>query len=584
MNEKRKNKDIITISGTIEPDRELLLWEKWIKIRQEETKNLATMTGRPPVDLTMNLLEDIREDKERKTALEHATIERKPSLRGGLWEQPLRLKQPCFCKPVYEVKRTRAEMGAPQPIEHIGVPKYIQEVEKGLSGIPQREPCPLLDAEYMHYRDKREKELGKKIMKIDAFRPDISELIIRGAKPKPPRKKLPPLPTITFNEYFAAPQLVSVYAIRINNTVIYKDIPDQILTILDNMKKELWHENCTSWTYYFKVPIKRAGRSKLYLENLGTVTLRYCWRKLRKNIPFIPEDNNDEVFFFNKNEDVIPPGQSKVLCFTFISGKPGIFSESWELSFCNICFFDTLTDKLIINLSGDSVEDLNSVVKKVDELKIRIEKETIANIVRDIINDTINKSLTVEPQIYPYKDILLESEMFIMKNPVCFYHQTEVMKMKDFYTELAPNDTWDLSIGTWRQKMMEKDYDERMRYYEILRNSHSELLKPWYEGENILKQKYRAMKWLLGKMADQFDFEYGRALIMSGVKQNLPDTDVPSSRSNSLVNLDPKKVSMMRNLFYLYSYEHVTKTIETCAGVLSSIDLNRWIQFDFCQI
>jgi hypothetical protein len=153
-----------------EPDRELLLWEKWIKIRQEDTDGLSMMMNRPPVDLAMNLLEKIREDKERKTALEHAQIDAKPNIRGGPWEQPLRLKQPCCCKPVYEVQRTAAEMGNPEVIEHIGVPHLIKETEKGVSGFPQRKPCNQLNADYVHYRAQRELELEENIKKIDPFR------------------------------------------------------------------------------------------------------------------------------------------------------------------------------------------------------------------------------------------------------------------------------------------------------------------------------------------------------------------------------------------------------------------------------
>ncbi|CAK1546234.1 unnamed protein product [Leptosia nina] len=152
------------------PDRELLTWEKWIEIRAEETQHLAQKTNRPPADLAMNLLEKLREDKERKIVLEHAQIEKKPTVRGCLWEQPQRLKQSCYCKPVYEVQRTRSEQGRPRVIQHIGVPKIIQETEKGLSGSPERNPCDSLNHEYTKYREKREKDLKDKIEKIDPHR------------------------------------------------------------------------------------------------------------------------------------------------------------------------------------------------------------------------------------------------------------------------------------------------------------------------------------------------------------------------------------------------------------------------------
>lgn len=395
---------------------------------------------------------------------------------------------------------------------------------------------------------------------------------------------MPPLPAITLTqEGVPESEITTVYAIRINNSIIYKDIPGQDLACLDQKKKERWHEDCRAWTYYFKVPIKRAGRCKLYLENLGTVALRYCWKKLKKSIPFIPEDIYEQVFFFNKNEDVISPGQSKYLFFTFVSNKPGIFSEFWELSFCNICFFDTLADKIVINLYADSIEDIESITKKVAVLKYRIDTKAVYNMVRDLINDTINKALTIEPEIYPYKKLFLEAEMFLMKNPVCYYHQTEVMKMKDLYTEMEPGELWDLSIATWRQKMMEKEYEERMKYYELLRKSHSDCLKPWVEGESVLSQKYRAMKWLLGLMADKFDAEYERVMDVSGVRTKSVERSGVFSDSISDYDLNPRKVALMRNLFYISVYEHVVATIELCAGVLSSIDLNRWIEFDFCR-
>lgn len=152
------------------PDRELLLWEKWIEIRKEETLHLAQKINRPPADLTMNILEKIREDKERKVVLEHAQIEKKPTVRGFLWEQPQRLKQRCYCEPVYEIQRTKAEKGLPRVIQHIGVPQYLQETEKGIVGVPERKPCLNLDHEYIQYREKREQDLKEQIKKIDPFR------------------------------------------------------------------------------------------------------------------------------------------------------------------------------------------------------------------------------------------------------------------------------------------------------------------------------------------------------------------------------------------------------------------------------
>lgn len=153
-------------------DHRLETWDKWVKIRNDETKHLGKALHRPPADLAMNLLEKVRSDKERKTTLEHAQIDKKVKIRGGtLWEQPLRLSQTCkcSCRPVYEVKRTAAELGKPRIMKHIGVPEMIQSVEKGLCGLPARISCKGLDRDYKMYRKMRETELEEKIKKIDPY-------------------------------------------------------------------------------------------------------------------------------------------------------------------------------------------------------------------------------------------------------------------------------------------------------------------------------------------------------------------------------------------------------------------------------
>lgn len=166
---QRHKQHDITIKEVL-PDHELLLWEKWIQIRKSETTKLGLAVNRSPADLTMNLLEKVREEKEWKTVLEHAQLEKKPNVRGTLWEQPLRLKQECYCKPVYEVHRPPADMGKPPVIEHISVPTHIQVTEKGLSGVPCRIICEEMNKDFHMYRDKRENELQEKIKKIDPFR------------------------------------------------------------------------------------------------------------------------------------------------------------------------------------------------------------------------------------------------------------------------------------------------------------------------------------------------------------------------------------------------------------------------------
>lgn len=415
----------------------------------------------------------------------------------------------------------------------------------------------------------------------------MSQLLIIGAKPKAPPKKKPILPSIITTEPVSqcGGFLSNVYALRINNTVIYKDIAGQNLSPLRKMQQESWHESTYTWTYYFNVPVNRLGRAELFLKNLGTVTLRYCWKKMKRLIPFIPERIYDQDFFFCKNEDVLSPGQSKEIFFTFVSDRPGIYSEVWEFSLCNICLFESLSDKFIFNLTADSVENAQGISRKIEKLQCRIDRKVSYRLVLAILEKILIDITTEKPQIYPYKNYFLEAELFVMKNPVCFYHQTEVNNMKEKYSEMTLGTTWDLSIHTWRDEMIKKEFEERMACYEFLKKSHAELLRPWYEDNDLLQEKYRAMKVFLGQLADKFYDEHQRISKWNGV---ISESEGTSNKNDQTIQSPVPVTSLsphtIQNIFYITMYEQLGTTIETCVGILRSLELNRWIEFDFCRI
>ncbi|XP_026322264.1 MYCBP-associated protein-like [Hyposmocoma kahamanoa] len=563
------------------PDNELILWEEWIKIRKEETTGLGNFINKPPVDLVMNLLEKTNEKKEWKTALEHAQLSLKTPFTSSSWEKAHRLSQPCECAPVYDAVKTAAEQRRPRVIDHIRVPDYIQVTEKGLTGVRQRVTPDKINADFYKYRKKREAELRTAIKTIDPYRPDISELVIIGKRPRTPPPKIPPLPPIIITEPndFPRDPLSGIYALRVNNTIVCKKITDQNVPHIIKMQQETWHESCGSWTYYFNAPVRKMARSKLFLQNVGTVSLRYCWKRVKRPVPFIPEDAYEQKFFFCKNEDVISPGQQKEKYFTFISDRPGIYNETWELAILNICMFDTLADKLLVDLVGDSVEKVKKNTRKIDKLQNRIDRKAAKTMIVHCLRDIIVDVTTVKAEQYPYKNFLLEAELFTIKNPVCFYHQSEVQKLKEAYTAMTEHQ-WDLSIGTWREAMIAKEFDERMAYFDVLKTSHNKvLLKPLFEGDELLKEKYRIVNLLMGMLLDKFYDEKMRTAECNGSTSVMSTIDEFASPLPD-TGLTPYTVM---NIFYVRMYEHTAVFFETIAGVLSSLDLNRWIDFDFCN-
>lgn len=322
------------------------------------------------------------------------------------------------------------------------------------------------------------------------------------------------------------------------------------------------------------------ARSKVFLQNLGTVALRYCWKRVKRSIPFIPEDAYEQKIFFCKNEDVISPGQEKEIFFTFISDRPGVYNETWELALMNICLFDTLTEKLIFDLVGDSVEKVKKITRKIDKLQSKVDRKAAKVMIQGWLRDIIINATTVMSEQYPYKNFLLEAELFTIRNPVCFYHQSEVQKLKEAYTVMTGN-PWDLSITSWRDAIMAKDFDERMEYFSMLKTSYNQvLLKPFFESDELLKEKYRMVNILMGMLLDKFYDEKMRIAEYNGLSSEIPSEGEESVSPVPETELTPYTVM---NIFYMHIYEHVAVFIETVAGTLSSLDLNRWIDFDFCK-
>ncbi|XP_041970835.1 MYCBP-associated protein-like [Aricia agestis] len=573
-------------NDNVQPDSELLAWDKWIQIRKGETKYLAKKLGRQPRDLVMNVGENVRKEREQKILLENAQIQKKVTIRNDVvWEDPARLNQKCRCRPVYEAQRTKAELGKPLVIERVGVPKILQETEKGLTGISKKKPFLKLDAAYVQYKKRREKELQNKIKKLNPYRPEVDNLILIGTKPGFLKKDLSSVPVLKLETSIPSDicEESSVYAVQINESIYYKCYQGVGLKHLANIQKQITLQS--SWTYYFNITVNKMGRAKLFLKNMGTVSLRYSWKKIVRPIEFIPNTNNELVFFFNKSDDIIYPGEEKHILFTCLSNRAAFYNESWEMKFRNVSFLESQNDKFEIKLNADVTENLDLIKRKVNKIKNSIEHRAATIMIKLLIDGMVTKATDLEHHIYPYKYLLLEAEMFEMKNPEYFYHETKVAKLKQLYIDMTSN-TWELSIKDWRRDMMKLEYDNRMKYYDLLKQSCKELLRPWRENEDILQQKYKAVKTVLYRFADKFDGEY-YDLIKEYDPSNIAKRGEINATFSYLKKQKPKvnvdNVYHVHYIFNLRMYGHMCSMIETCVGIISSIDLNRRISFDFCS-
>lgn len=452
------------------------------------------------------------------------------------------------------------------------------------------------------------------------FRPDIADLMVLGTAPqdietRTLENKLARLPVIIIDYCDKVPDpyndsMEGVYALRINDTIFKTDNTSQESQIFfEQLENQNFCKNSLTWSYYFKVPMKKIGRGKLILQNLGSVRITYCFEKLlnTKNCTALPTYSHDQCkqkFFFKSNEDMVTPGQIKEINFTYFSNTPGIYEEFWNLKILNVDFFKLTHEKIIINLVGETVEDIEKLIKNIQDLKENITTNANYLMIFNILQEAITKAIIKKPEIYPYKDYFLEADLFVTINPDHCYHQTKVQKLKELFTEMT-GDEWNLSIKSWRDAVTAKEFDKRMFYYDILKLANRELLKPCTNNlDDLLKQKHRIVALLMNNLIDKFYDErirltkaYETDEIIQKSEETFPDGSVAASpaeyinRSNSESSHFSKssctpttfKDDIVLSVFYLHMYEHLVETIETCAGVLSSLDLNRYVDYNMCR-
>lgn len=406
-----------------------------------------------------------------------------------------------------------------------------------------------------------------------------------------------------YNEY-----MEGVYALRINDTIFKTDnTPQESQIYFEELKNITYQKNALNWMYYFNVPVKRIGRGKLIFQNLGTVTIKYCFERSQNTenytlLPIYSHNRCEQKFFFKFGEDIVTPGQIKEINITYFSNTPGIYEESCDLKILNVDFFKSPNEKVVINFVGETVEDIERLNKNIHVLKDKINTKADYLMIFNLLQEVITKAIIIKPKMYPYKDYFLESDLFVTINPEHYYHQTKVEKLKEIFIQMT-GDEWDLSIRSWRDAVVAKEFNERMIYYDILKQANRDLLKPWFDNsDHLSQQKHWMVELLMNNLIDKFYDErirlteaYQTDELIQESKENFFESSVAVSpaeyvnRSHSESSNFSKysritlfKDDVALSVFYLHMYEYLAKTIETCAGVLSSLDLNRNVDYNTC--
>ncbi|RVE75823.1 hypothetical protein OJAV_G00002610 [Oryzias javanicus] len=183
-----------------------------------------------------------------------------------------------------------------------------------------------------------------------------------------------------------------------------------------------------------------AGCSVLDLHNRGCTVISYSWQRLSKErrFPQLHCHYEKTLFHFNSSSGVICPGDTLRVEVIFMSEKPGVQTELWQLNATGVSQQVTLIG---VCLQRDPTAELQL------HLRDKLEKKAVRETCQLIISQMLEKIYTPERSSSP--PYLLESEeqhLGSTKGEAESLEDLEIM-----WREVNGREEWDLSVDTLRQ-------------------------------------------------------------------------------------------------------------------------------------
>ncbi|KAL3280231.1 hypothetical protein HHI36_017726 [Cryptolaemus montrouzieri] len=439
-------------------------YNAWLRERYEVNHKLQQKLMREPGDLLMNLSDEFNKIKEEKAALEYTRIPQHfDKYRGNpeWWEFPPGLHEKCRCgkEMMYFYQKTKVQKNEIPEIEKIGLPMYIK-YEKMLIPRGRNVYKMWVDSEY---RKKRIKELSPILEKIVPHRPSFDNLIVVGKR--------------IFSEGTGV-ELIPIEG-RMNSLSRTKrktSIYDQSLKICLKVNGVYFYENSQSLStsrrfhvlFEYDVQSSPLQTKHITFENVGRVTLRIHWKKMKKFKLFedIAGITTTEFFCFDKNILTLVPGQIVNFPIWFQTRKVCTVVETWEIT--TIPKFWSENIRVFFVLQAQS--HIENFMKKIKEIKTKTTNRVKRRIIKEIIEQTMEKT-----KYQDYKNInyeYFEPELFeacnfddssLERKPKYLYDKEIVGKLKKFYADVRQAyhpKTWDLNVGNLRILARVKDLIE----------------------------------------------------------------------------------------------------------------------------
>lgn len=309
------------------------------------------------------------------------------------------------------------------------------------------------------YRKHRTKELQESITRVLPHKPEIEDLIIIGKGTESLTRNEP---VIELNPPKISHKETSTIPVK-NNEHSFEaalEVEGNIFKLKDQTQQV---RKCHVAVHY-DCGFHEKIQSTISLKNLGTITLRYYWKRVlpeKDLLGIIPYRPPTFSFVFKKNESKILPGETKLLPIYFQTRRLGIHQETWEM--CTEPNVFTSGKLLLILWANAKLGNSTTVENRIRE---RIEEGMKNTIITDTLLDTLKmvRTLTKSEESVLCEEPLTEKDIFEASN-VYFgvtgslpfiYHYDEhlVEQLKDLYNRLkSDNDPeeWNYQIEDIRR-------------------------------------------------------------------------------------------------------------------------------------
>ncbi|NXI17436.1 MYBPP protein, partial [Irena cyanogastra] len=406
-------------------------WTHHMAMRKMQEKHLAEILHKPENELLMNVSDDYRQIQEERDLIDRAL----PALFPGkgyrvgseFWSLPEQIGDELTG---LTLTLTRTECGHPEPLTRVGKPRTVQR-ETGLKP-PKKIPCHLNWGKSLFLKHRRQ-ELKSVLEELGFYKPDLEGLEVIG--------KGQPFTSVSAEAFLhtAIPEEIETLD-PLGESFIVVPEAEKVPSLVFCGQPARWIEGITACRkeigiaarLTFETLASEKAESFLTVTNDGRAAIWYNWMKLPQQIPSREtKGRRMPCFYFDTRPGVILPGETRRFSFIFKSERAGIFSEPWEFRTHPLLLGGAM---LQVTLWGIAVYE-----DKLADFREKLESELAARegaaIVKDSLNELLDRIRTPERTPSPVDAYVTEEELFHRKNPELHYQHQVVKQLHKLWRQ-----------------------------------------------------------------------------------------------------------------------------------------------------